>query len=52
MATLTTQGLGPGLQLEGALDRDAFVFVTEALVPILRPGDAAVLDSLSVHTSA
>jgi transposase len=53
VATLTSRGLGPGMQLEGALDRDAFdVFVTEALVPTLRPGDVVVLDNLSVHRSA
>jgi transposase len=52
VATLTPTGFGPGLQLEGALDRDAFdVFVTEALVPTLRPGDVVVLDNLSVHKS-
>ena len=53
VATLTVSGFGPGLQLEGALDRDAFeVFVAEALVPTLRPGDVVVLDNLSVHKSA
>lgn len=53
VATLTPTGFGPGLQLEGALDRDAFdIFVTEALVPALRPGDVVVLDNLSVHKSA
>lgn len=52
VATLTPTGFGPGLQLEGALDRDAFdVFVTEALVPTLRTGDIVVLDNLSVHKS-
>jgi transposase len=53
VATLTPTGFGPGLQLEGALDRDAFeTFVTEGLVPTLRPGDVVVLDNLSVHKSA
>lgn len=53
VATLTPTGFGPGMQLAGALDRDAFdVFVTEALVPTLRPGDVVVLDNLSVHRSA
>jgi transposase len=46
------------VQLEGALDRDAFdtfafdTFVVSALVPTLRPGDVVVLDNLSVHKSA
>lgn len=53
VATLTASGFGPGLQLEGPLDRAAFdTFVTEALVPSLRPGDVVVLDNLSVHKSA
>lgn len=53
VATLTPSGFGPGLQLEGALDRDAFeAFVSEALVPSLCPGDVVVLDNLSVHKSA
>lgn len=53
LATLTPTGFGPGLQLEGAVDRQAFdAFVTEALVPMLRPGDVVVLDNLSVHKSA
>ena len=52
VATLTASGFGPGLQLEGALDRDAFdTFVTEALVPTLGPGDVVVMDNLSVHRS-
>lgn len=52
VATLTPTGFGPGLQLEGALDRDAFDrFVTDALVPTLRRGDVVVLDNLSVHKS-
>lgn len=52
LATLTPTGLGPGLQLEGALDRDAFdAFVIRSLVPTLRPGDVVVLDNLSVHKS-
>ncbi len=53
LATLTPTGFGPGLQLEGAVDRQAFdTFVTEALVPMLRPGDVIVLDNLAVHKSA
>lgn len=52
LATLTASGFGPGLQVNGALDREAFdVFVPEGLVPTLRPGDVVVLDNLSVHQS-
>ena len=36
LATLTPDGFGPGLQVAGALDRDAFdAFVTKVLVPTL-----------------
>lgn len=53
LATLTPTGFGPGLQLEGAVDRQAFdTFVQTALVPMLQPGDVVVLDNLSVHKSA
>jgi transposase len=52
LATLTPTGLGPGLQLEGAIDRQSFdTFVTEVLVPTLRPGQTVILDNLSVHKS-
>jgi transposase len=53
LATLTPAGLGPGLQLEGAIDRQGFdTFVTDVLVPSLRPGQTVILDNLSVHKSA
>ncbi len=53
VATLTVDGLGPALQLPGALDRPAFeTFVAEALVPTVRPGQVIVWDNLNVHKSA
>jgi DDE superfamily endonuclease len=53
LATLSPQGLGPSLQLPGALDRSAFdFFVATTLVPTLQPGQTVVLDNLSVHKSA
>jgi transposase len=53
LATLTTNGLGPGLPCAGALDRPTFeIFVESTLVPSLRPGQVVVLDNLSVHKSA
>lgn len=53
LASLQLDGLGPGLQVEGAIDRDAFdTFIAEHLVPILQPGQIVVLDNLSVHKSA
>lgn len=53
VATLTASGLGPGLQVAGAVDRVTFNrFVTEVLAPALRAGDTVVMDNLAVHKSA
>ncbi len=53
LASLHLDGLGPGLQVDGAIDRDAFeTFVAEQLAPILQPGQIVVLDNLAVHKSA
>lgn len=53
LATLTPTGLGPGLQVEGAIDRVVFDrFITEVLVPSLAPGQVVICDNLSVHKSA
>ncbi len=53
LATLTPSGFGPGLQIEGTLDRQSFdTFVARTLLPTLRPGTTVVLDNLSVHKSA
>lgn len=52
VATWTPAEPSPGLQLEGALDRDAFdTFVTDGLVASLHSGDVVMLDNLSVHKS-
>src|SRR4051812_29412908 len=53
LAALTPTGLGPGLQLPGAVDRAAFnAFIEQSLVPALRPGQIVLLDTRSVHKSA
>ncbi len=53
LATLTPDGLGPGLQVDGPVDRPIFdQFVQQVLAPTLRPGQIVVLDNLSVHKSA
>lgn len=52
IATLTVRGIGASANFEGATDTDTFVaFTRNGLVPVLRPGDVVVLDSLSVHKS-
>ena len=53
MAALCLEGITAAMTVEGAMDRLAFdVFVTEVLVPSLRPGQVVVWDNLNVHKSA
>ncbi|MGC4106681.1 MAG: IS630 family transposase [Thermomicrobiales bacterium] len=53
LAALTATGIGPSIVFEGALDGAIFTqWVTEALVPSLRPGQIVILDNLSVHKVA
>ena len=53
VASLGCDGMGPAVAIPGAVDRIVFdAFVTEMLVPTLRPGQIVILDNLSVHTSA
>ena len=53
LATLTPEGIGESVVVEGAVDRAAFeAFIEQFLVPQLRPGQVVVLDNLSVHKSA
>ncbi|HWK80365.1 MAG TPA: IS630 family transposase [Thermomicrobiales bacterium] len=50
LAALTATGMGPSLVFEGALDGAIFTqWITEKLVPILRPSQTVILDNLSVH---
>jgi transposase len=52
IASLTLDGLAPGLVLEGALTTRAFeVYVERILAPTLRPGQIVVLDNLRQHQS-
>lgn len=45
--------MGPSLVFEGALDGAIFAqWITEQLVPSLRPGQIVILDNLSVHKVA
>lgn len=53
LAALTATGVGPSLVFAGALDGAIFTqWVTEHLVPSLRPGQIVILDNLSVHKVA
>ncbi len=50
IAALSTQGAQAPWVLEGAMDAAAFeVYVAQALVPTLRPGDIVFMDNLSSH---
>ena len=50
IASLTTEGIGPSLVLDGGVDTSAFVvYIEQILAPTLRPGQIVVLDNLSVH---
>lgn len=53
LAALTATGMGPSIVFEGALDGAIFTqWITENLVPSLRPGQVVILDNLSVHKVA
>ena len=53
IAALCTTGIRCSTVVEGAINADMFqAFVTQVLVPQLRPGDVVVLDYLSSHKGA
>jgi transposase len=50
IASLSLQGTGPALAIEGAVNAATFlVFIRELLVPTLRAGDIVLMDNLSCH---
>jgi transposase len=52
IAALTLAGIGPGLLLDEAIDRETFDgYVIHRLVPTLTPGQIVVVDNLMVHYS-
>jgi transposase len=52
LATLSANGFGESLVVEGAVDGQVFeLFVERVLVPRLRPGQIVVWDNLNVHKS-
>jgi transposase len=52
IASMTTDGMGPAMLLEGATDTAAFeTYVAQLLAPALPPGKVVVLDNLSAHKS-
>jgi transposase len=50
---MSREGMLTGMEVEGAIDGDAFfVFLRQCLGPCLRPGDVVLMDNLSTHKSA
>ena len=50
IASLSMQGMGEALMLDGAADAAAFeVYVEQLLAPSLKPGQIVILDNLSIH---
>ena len=53
MASLSLQGMGEALILDGAADASAFeLYIEHILAPSLRPGQIVILDNLSIHQGA
>ncbi len=53
VGALSREGLLTSLEVEGAMDGDAFfVFLQKCLAPCLRAGDVVLMDNLSTHKSA
>ena len=50
LASITREGLGPCLALEGSTTREVFeTYLEQVLAPTLRPGQMVVMDNLSAH---
>ena len=50
LASMTSEGMGPCLAVEGATTRIVFeAYVERVLVPSLRRGQVVVMDNLSAH---
>jgi transposase len=50
IASLSIQGMGEALILDGAADGAAFeIYMEQVLAPSLRPGQIVILDNLSIH---
>lgn len=52
VGAMSTAGILTSMEVEGAIDGDAFfVFLENFLGPCLRPGDVVLMDNLSTHKS-
>ena len=53
LASMTSQGMGPCLAVEGPTTREVFeAYLERVLAPSLRPGQVVVMDNLSSHKAA
>src|ERR671911_1595281 len=50
LASMSVEGMGPSLAVEGPTDREVFeAYLEEVLAPSLRSGQIVVMDNLSAH---
>jgi transposase len=50
LSSMSVEGMGPSLAVEGATDTDVFeTYVERVLAPALREGQVVVMDNLSAH---
>ena len=50
LASITAEGVGPCLAVEGPTTREVFeTYLERSLAPVLRPGQIVVVDNLSAH---
>ena len=50
LSSMTLEGMGTSLAVEGATNREVFeTYVQRVLAPTLRPGQVVVMDNLSAH---
>jgi transposase len=50
LTSMSVEGMGPSMAVEGATDREVFeTYVERVLTPRLRPGQVVVMDNLTAH---
>ncbi len=50
LASMSVEGMGPALAVEGTTNREVFeAYVEQVLAPALRPGQVVVMDNLSLR---
>ena len=50
LSSMSVEGMGPSLAVEGATNREVFeTYVERVLAPTLRPGQVVLMDNLTAH---